>query len=197
MITPIFEFIDNIINIGNRKYTINLSFDRVLKWFDFLDKNEGLNAEEVADIGYSIFVITPQKANIYEKSAVMLEVTKKIKIEGRKLNKKTDDTAIIDFKVDSGYIYAAFMQAYGVDLYEQQGKLHWHKFIALLQSLPDNTRMREIMSIRARPIPLLNKHNYTEIQRLTELKSLYAIKQTDNKEDSWDRLFSLLEKQVK
>ena len=40
------------------------------------------------------------------------------------------------------------MQAYGIDLIEQQGKLHWRKFKALLSGLPENTQFKRIVSVR-------------------------------------------------
>ncbi len=41
------------------------------------------------------------------------------------------------------------MQAYNIDLIEEQGKLHWKKFNALLSGLPDGTKFVEVMKIRA------------------------------------------------
>jgi hypothetical protein len=38
-----------------------------------------------------------------------------------------------DWKLDSEYIYAAFMQQYGINLMETD--LHWHDFLALLNAL--------------------------------------------------------------
>jgi hypothetical protein len=51
-----------------------------------------------------------------------------------------------DWLLDSEYIYAAFMQQYGISLIERD--LHWHDFLALFGALKD-TRFNEIRSIRA------------------------------------------------
>ncbi len=56
---------------------------------------------------------------------------------------------VFDYYEDSELIYAAFMQVYGIDLIEEQGKLHWSKFKALLEGLPSGTRLTEIISIRS------------------------------------------------
>lgn len=53
----------------------------------------------------------------------------------------------VDYIQDGEYIYAAFLQAYGIDLVEVE-HLHWHKFKALFLSLPENTKMSEIMRLR-------------------------------------------------
>lgn len=52
----------------------------------------------------------------------------------------------IDYVLDGEYIYGSFMQAYHIDL--TQCDLHWHQFKALLLCLPDDTKIKEIMSIR-------------------------------------------------
>lgn len=103
-------------------------------------------------------------------------------------------TKTFDFKEDSDYIYASFMQAYGIDLVECQGRLHWKKFIALFQGLPENTKIREVMRIRGMEQPKPTKHNQKEIQELMELKAYYALGyREENGKEGLDRLFVALE----
>lgn len=100
-----------------------------------------------------------------------------------------------DFEDDSDYIYSSFMQAYGLDLVECQGKLHWKKFIALFQGLPEGTKIREVMKIRGMEIPAPTKHNQKEIKNLMELKTYYALGyREENGREGLDRLFSTLER---
>lgn len=99
-----------------------------------------------------------------------------------------------DFCEDSDYIYASFMQAYGIDLVDCQGKLHWKKFIALFQGLPEGTKIREVMRIRGMELPKPTKHNQKEIQELMELKSYYALGyREEDTGNGLDRLFATLE----
>lgn len=58
----------------------------------------------------------------------------------------SDGEEVLSFDIDSGYIYAAFLQAYGVDLTECD--MHWHKFQALLTALPEDTMLVRITSSR-------------------------------------------------
>ena len=88
-----------------------------------------------------------------------------------------------DFVQDSSLIYAAFYQAYGMDLVEQQGKLHWWKFSSLLNGLPSDTRFSEIVSIRMKPIPAPTKYNQEEREELMRLKSVYALKLTSEERE--------------
>lgn len=63
----------------------------------------------------------------------------------------SDDTkqrAPYDIRYDGDYIYASFLQAYGIDLFDVQGELHWRKFNALLSGLPEGTKLMEVIKIR-------------------------------------------------
>lgn len=51
-----------------------------------------------------------------------------------------------DFEVDAPMIYAAFVQTYAIDL--NNANLHWWKFCALFQALPEDCRISKIMGYR-------------------------------------------------
>jgi hypothetical protein len=87
-------------------------------------------------------------------------------------NYKKDKENFYSLKYDAEYIYASFMQAYGIDLIEQQGKLHWHKFQALLAGLPEDTKFRQVVSIRMWKKP--SKHD-TEEKQMMKLKDVYRL----------------------
>ena len=61
-------------------------------------------------------------------------------------NGSGDGDQTLYYEYDGDYIYAAFMQNYGIDLLET--RLHWHKFSALLKGL-SGTMLNEIMGYRA------------------------------------------------
>jgi hypothetical protein len=52
---------------------------------------------------------------------------------------------VLDYEIDAPYIYAAFMEQYGIDLIET--RLHWYKFVALLHGLHD-TELNRIITAR-------------------------------------------------
>lgn len=61
--------------------------------------------------------------------------------------KRSGQTAkAIDMVLDGDYITASFQQAYGIDL--TQGDMHWHRFKALLNGLPESTVLSRIMGYR-------------------------------------------------
>lgn len=58
---------------------------------------------------------------------------------------KESEEIVLDYAIDSAYIYAAFMEQYKIDLIDV--KLHWHKFVALMRGLHD-TELNRIISAR-------------------------------------------------
>jgi len=60
-------------------------------------------------------------------------------------SKEKADTIAVEWKMDSEYIRAAFLQQYGIDLLTTD--LHWHCFMALFNALT-GTVMNDIMSAR-------------------------------------------------
>ena len=54
---------------------------------------------------------------------------------------------LVDWEVDADLIYAAFLQAYGIDLLTAD--LHWHKFKSLFDALPDDTLMVKVIRWRS------------------------------------------------
>lgn len=60
--------------------------------------------------------------------------------------KKQSAGRVIDYIEDGEYIVGSFQHAYGIDLTVEN--MHWHRFLALFRSLPESTKMREIMGYR-------------------------------------------------
>ena len=84
-------------------------------------------------------------------------------------------SAIYDFEQDAGLIYAAFRQAYNIDLLRTD-YLHWWTFRALFLALPGNTKLVEVMGIRATKLDGLSD---AEKQRIRELQKLYQLKKDE------------------
>lgn len=91
--------------------------------------------------------------------------------------RKKDGPPSVDITQDWEYIYAGFLQAYGIDLFDSS--MHWLKFCALLKSLPKGTRLREIVEIRTAPVPKPTKHNREQIAALLKAKADVALKATE------------------
>ena len=110
---------------------------------------------------------------------------------------KSTGPKYLDIEQDWPYICAAFQQAYGIDLYADKG-IHILRFQALLQSLPKDTKLIEIIGIRAAKIPTANKHNADQIAELSRLKAQYALRGTEKDfQSGLASLFDLLEAEAK
>ena len=62
----------------------------------------------------------------------------------RYIRRKSKDPACV-LTQDAPYVYAAFMDQYGVDL-TSVGFMHWWKFMALFESLGDGTKRRAFIN---------------------------------------------------
>lgn len=105
----------------------------------------------------------------------------------------TSGPRTMDIEQDWGYICAAFQQAYGIDLYTDKD-MHILRFRALLQAIPKDTKLAEIIGIRAAKIPKPTKYNSEQIAELTRLKALYALRGGGlSLQDGFAKLFAFME----
>lgn len=87
----------------------------------------------------------------------------------------SDGPTYMDIDQDWAFICAGFQQTYGIDLYADKS-IHIIRWQALLQGLPNSTKLMDIIGIRAAEIPKPTKDNAKQIAELTRLKARYALK---------------------
>ena len=190
----LYEPFPDKIEVGGRVYPLTLYFDRVLRFYDLLD-SEDYSPEEKTQAGFSWLVSCGKRPPLEVQSEVVQKVIAEIIAPPkRSLSTGKKPQKSVDFSFDAAEIYASFRRDYGIDLIQQQGKMHWCAFIALFQGLSEDTPIKQIMKIRTEPIPPMTRGNAKQIQRLTELKTLYALpdKRSSNSGDGWGGLFDLL-----
>lgn len=90
---------------------------------------------------------------------------------GRKNERKSktseNHSRCYDFEYDDDYIFAAFMQQYGIDL-EQTNDLHWWKFSAMFRALPESCEIVKIMGYRT--VKIDSKMSDSERRFYTKMK---------------------------
>lgn len=170
------------------EYEIDLSFDVVLDAFDVLNDKE-LRGYETAEINLELLIGQSLKGKeaielwnyIYEE---FIHVEEKQIIEydrkGNPLPVQKERKKALDLDKDAEFIYASFMQAYQMDLFEMQGKLHWNKFRSLLNGLPSNTIMKRIENIRLWEPSKGDPPEY--IKAIRESQKIHAIDDDDEGE---------------
>lgn len=84
----------------------------------------------------------------------------------------------MDMLIDGSFIVASFQQAYGIDL--TSCDMHWHRFCALLDGLPDDTKMARIMSYRGYD-PQDEKRKHSDIMQ--ERKMAWALPLEEEDDD--------------
>ncbi len=75
------------------------------------------------------------------------------------------------YEHDAGYIYAAFLETYKIDL--TKNRLHWWQFRALFLGLPETTLFCKIMEYRTMEIPAKMPKERKEFYR--RMKRIYKI----------------------
>lgn len=168
--------VDRIALESGRTVPLYASFDRVLDLIDILraaDLDEGDRLKVACSILFGKARLSRSEQAEALNEAVSLLFAPPTGEPGPKA---------FDFQQDSELLYAAFRQAYDIDLDAERGHLHWLHFLALLAGLPDDTKLSQVISIRLRPIPKPTKYNREEIRQLLKLKAKYRLKLTPEEE---------------
>lgn len=151
--------------IDDKEFPLNLSFDNVLRLFEMWQDKE---VPEFVKPHFGIRILTGETLEdftVEEMSEVFNEVFEEhislsdvednhveYDLAGNPMKTTASngkqEQAPYDIRYDGDYIYASFLQAYGIDLFDVQGKLHWKKFNALLSGLPEGTKFMEVIKIR-------------------------------------------------
>lgn len=162
--------------IGSLKYKINSDF-RTCLLFEELIKNDNLSKEDKIYITIKLF-FDNQYIDDFEKALDKImwfyscgRETKKVEDGGYK--------PIFSFEDDDIFVYAAFREVYNIDLTFE--KLHWWKFKALFESIPDDVQLSKIMSYRA--IKINKDMTESEKKFYRNMKKLYALPDNRTQEE--------------
>nr|DAO20691.1 MAG TPA: hypothetical protein [Caudoviricetes sp.] len=151
--------------IDDEEFPLNLSFDNILRLFEMWRDED---VPEFVKPHFGIRILTGETLDdftVEEMSEIFNEVFEEhislsevednhveYDLAGNPMKTTASngkqEQAPYDIRYDGDYIYASFLQAYGIDLFDVQGKLHWKKFNALLSGLPEGTKFMEVIKIR-------------------------------------------------
>ena len=154
------------VTVDGKFYKMDFDFRNVLRMIEILDRND-LMPEAKAYKALKCVCKRPRKAGL------VLEAVKALLFTG----KRKEGPKVTDFVQDAGVIRAAFLQAYGIDLYRD--KLHWIEFSELMAGIPEGNRYSDVIGIRARPMPEATKWNQKEREWLLQAKADVALDLTD------------------
>lgn len=106
-------------------------------WIDWLDQLEGGTAS------YSIFEDEIPSGDAWVQAAMDFAMCEPAT---PRTTGKASPVKAVDFVRDGDYILGSFQHVYGIDLLTTD--MHWHRFLALFRSLPEQAKMSEVMGYR-------------------------------------------------
>jgi hypothetical protein len=178
---------DNKISIvGVGQFRLTLAFNVVLKWFEKKDEATDDEGPELIEWAYTHFIDAPPELAYEDELEIVVAIVREhIAPEPEQDQDDTNDgeddepePKYYDFNEDAPFIYASFLQDYGIDLVDQVGRLSWKRFSALLEGLRDDTKFKQVIAIRKMPIP--DGKDPAELARVVELKDMYRLKCVEN-----------------
>lgn len=167
----LYDDVPTALHIAGKDYPINSDFRTWIKFEVMLLHNNGESRQLLSDIMELIF---PHKI---PASAYQEEATEKIlwfyRCGQEKIGESSGGSSQVyfDYEYDAGYIYAAFLEQFGIDINTAQ--LHWWKFRAMFLSLSDSTEFVKIMSYRG--IKITSKMSSEQKNFLTKMKKAHKI----------------------
>lgn len=190
--------------IDDKEFSLNLSFDNVLRLFEMWRDD---NVPEFVKPHFGIRILTGETLEdftVEEMSEVFNEVFEEhislstvednhveYDLAGNPMKTTASngkqEQAPYDIRYDGDYIYASFLQAYGIDLFDVQGELHWKKFNALLSGLPEGTKFMEVIKIRKWKAQKGDSAEYKEEMR--RLQKDYALPNEVIEEEEYEEEF--------
>lgn len=190
--------------IDDKEYALDLSFNNVLKLFEMWRDED---VPEFVKPHFGIRILTGETLEdftVEEMSEVFNEVFEEhislstvednhveYDLAGNPMKTTASngkqEQAPYDIRYDGDYIYASFLQAYGIDLFDVQGKLHWKKFNALLSGLPEGTKFMEVVKIRKWKPQKGDSAEYKEEMR--KLQKDYALPNEIIEEEEYEEEF--------
>ena len=172
---PLSSRLPDCVEVNGKRYKLRTEFFRVLQCFQILRAPDLLPEDQISLCLRALLWRVPfrrkRQAEVFR--AVLEQYIAPDKRKGK--------TKSMDLEHDSDYIYAAFAQAYGINL--TTSSMHWWEFRALLSALPDDTKMSQIVSIRTRPMPKPTKYNGEQRAALARAKAEWAVYKTPEEKE--------------
>lgn len=183
---------DDVIEFEGQSYAVDMAFDTVLHVIDILSDPE---EDEMFKVNLTICLMLDwdmEDLDSYSFEALWQlfeSLMHRINLNGDDDESGEADSQqrVMDYTQDAEAIYASFFYAYKLDLFEQQGKLHYRKFIALLQHLHKDTAFKEIVGYRTMKVPSKKEASDDYIKHIKKMKRLYRLEEADSATEQEDR----------
>ena len=161
------DLVPKTITIDNKEYEINSDFRTSILFELLMQDNDKIYL--ALELYYPNI---PDDINSAIEKMLWFYRCGKDLITSKRKGKGKSDIKIYSFEYDDDYIYAAFMDQYGIDLQDIK-YLHWWKFKAMFKSLKEDTEIVKIMRYRSMDLSKIKDKN--EKAYYKKMQELYKI----------------------
>lgn len=157
-------------------FQVNTDFKRILGIIQLLNDDLFSNEEKVK-ASLALFYDSSIPNNTNEAYSEMLNFIHVYKEEKESNSPGKKEPRVMDYEIDSGAIYTAFIEKYQIDL--QEVTMHWFKFSTLLENLSaEKPRLLQLIEIRGMEID--EKLDSKDKAKLRKLKNEYSLEEKED-----------------
>lgn len=148
MANIILDVLPETVEIDGAEYRINSDF-RISILFELLMQDDEVGKRQKLIQGLKLYYpeIPQNMTEAVEKWSGFTDAAEKPKAIAQD-PEEAGSKQVYSFEYDDDYIYAAFLEQYGIDLQDVED-LHWWKFRALFKALGEDTEFVKIMGYRS------------------------------------------------
>lgn len=176
MANIILDILPETVNIDGIEYRINSDF-RISILFELLMQDDEVGKRQKLIQGLKLYYpeIPQNMTEAVEKMIWFYRCGKETESGGHGSGSGRAKQ-IYSFEHDDDYIYAAFLEQYGIDLQDVE-ELHWWKFRALFRGLSEDTEFVKIMGYRS--VKITSKMSKEQREFYKKMQSIHALPITD------------------
>ena len=168
------DTLPDTVEVDGRAFPIRSDF-RISIMFELMISDKELSEKEKLEQMLYLYYEEEIPNNLNEAVEQILNFYacgKRKKKDSNNSKRKGITSPVYSFEYDDGYIFAAFLDQYGIDLNDIEF-LHWWKFKAMFDALKADNEIVKIMSYRATDLSAIkDKH---ERSRIAKLQAIHAI----------------------
>lgn len=159
---------------NDKVFNVDMSFDNILRMYEMFDDDLILEIEKPF-VTIKMLVKEEIKFDSLEQGIDLFKFLMKEFLNIDIDNSESTEQKVFDFKKDAEIIYASFYAEYKIDLFEEIGKLHWFKFLALLNNLDDESKFKRVVNIRIMNIPSPQESSQEYRDHIVKMKEVYSL----------------------
>ena len=189
MANIILDVLPETVEIDGVEYQINSDF-RISILFELLMQDDEVGKRQKLMSGLRLYYpVVPQNLTEAVDKMIWFYRCGREAEEDRPGKSGGRAKQVYSFQYDDDYIYAAFLEQYGIDLQDVED-LHWWKFRALFKGLREDTEIVKIMGYRS--IEITSKMSKEQKEFYKKMQSVHALPISDAEKEANDLLTEAL-----